>query len=66
MPDKVLIAHNRRGVKLVNTLSNTLEISFELTCRRLPPTLEEFLAVLRANGHCNWEVTPSGAAGDGR
>ncbi|ELK55708.1 hypothetical protein C452_02035 [Haloferax volcanii JCM 10717] len=45
MPDKVFIAHDRRGVKVVNALSNTLEISFELACRRLPSTLKEFLAV---------------------
>ncbi|ELZ76251.1 hypothetical protein C454_18179 [Haloferax gibbonsii ATCC 33959] len=45
MSDEVLIAHNRRGVKVVNALSNTLKIPLELACRRLPPALEEFLAV---------------------
>ncbi len=57
MPDEVLIAHDRRDVKVVNALSNTLEIPLELACRRLPAALKQFLAVLRGNGNCNREIT---------
>ena len=64
MPGEPVVAHDRLVAQSLERVLHVVEVSLELALRRILPTFQQFLALLRVDGRCYWQVTPPGFTSD--